>query len=103
VIDHTREIDLNLINDGHLPLLVSSNDGDVCIDLSTMQEIEVNTESRTINVLGGATWGIIHAASQKYGLGLPGCSCSQVSIGGLTLVGGYGPLSGTHGFAPIIF
>jgi hypothetical protein len=96
---HANFIDLAVKGGGHFPLPASSTHGGVCIDLSKMQEIVVNVEAKTIKVQGGAIWGETHAAAQKYGLGLPGGSCNQVGVGGLTLAGGHGFLSGTHGSA----
>jgi hypothetical protein len=96
---HANSIGLAVKGGGHFPLPASSTHGGVCIDLSKMQEIVANVEAKTIKVQGGAIWGEIHAAAQKYGLGLPGGSCNQVGVGGLTLAGCHGFLSGAHGSA----
>jgi FAD/FMN-containing dehydrogenase len=87
---HANSLDLAVKGGGHYPPPASSTDGGVCIDLSKMQKISVDVKAKTIKVQGGAIWGAIRAAAQKYGLGLPGGACNQVGVGGSTLAGGHG-------------
>lgn len=63
------------------------------IDLSPMNNIEVDPDSKTAVVQGGARVGELDAASQKYGLAVPTGTVSSIGIGGMTLGGGSGYLS----------
>ncbi|WP_372668554.1 FAD-binding oxidoreductase [Amycolatopsis kentuckyensis] len=74
-------------------------DGGVCIDLSSLQAISVDPESRTARVGGGATWAQVDAAAQEHGLAVPGGTISHTGVGGLTLGGGFGWLTGKHGLS----
>lgn len=62
-----------------------------------MRRLEVDVEKKLIKVQGGATWGEVDAEAWKYGLATVGGTISDTGVGGLTLGGGYGWLSGKHG------
>ena len=72
-------------------------DGGMVIDLSPMQAIEVNARKRTVKVQGGATWGLVDAATHEHGLATPAGIISTTGVGGLTLGGGHGYLSRKYG------
>ena len=72
-------------------------DGGVVIDLSPMQAIEVDPDRRTAKVQGGATWGLVDAATHRHGLATPAGIISTTGVGGLTLGGGHGYLSRKYG------
>ncbi|MFJ7217077.1 FAD-binding oxidoreductase [Amycolatopsis sp. NPDC098790] len=74
-------------------------DGGLCLDLSSLQAISVDPESRTARVGGGATWAQLDAATQEHALAVPGGTVSHTGVGGLTLGGGFGWLSGKHGLS----
>ena len=60
-------------------------DGGICIDLRGINDVEVDAESRTARVGGGATWGAVDAATQEHGLAVTGGRMSTTGVGGLTL------------------
>ncbi|MEQ0564591.1 FAD-binding oxidoreductase [Amycolatopsis sp. NEAU-NG30] len=74
-------------------------DGGLCVDLSSLQAISVDPESRTAWVGGGVTWAQVDAATQEHGLAVPGGTVSHTGVGGLTLGGGFGWLTGKHGLS----
>ena len=62
-----------------------------------MRAVHVDTEKNLLTVQGGATWGEVDAESTKHGLATVGGTVSDTGVGGLTLGGGYGWLSGMYG------
>ena len=72
-------------------------EGGMVIDLSPMQTIEVDPDRRTVRVQGGATWGMVDAATHARGLATPSGVISTTGVGGLTLGGGHGYLSRKYG------
>src|SRR3954463_14265395 len=46
-------------------------DGALCIDLSEMNGVHVNTHDSTVMVEGGATWGDVDHATHPFGLAVP--------------------------------
>ena len=94
-----NSLDLAVCGAGHSPIGASSTDGGMCIDLSKMQAISVDTNTNHITVQGGAVLQDIYIAVEKYGLAFVGGICGNVGIGGFGLMGGYGWLTGAHGLA----
>jgi FAD/FMN-containing dehydrogenase len=72
-------------------------DDGVVIDLSAMHAIEVDSARRTVRVQGGATWGMVDAATHEHGLAVPCGIISTTGVGGLTLGGGSGYLTRKYG------
>lgn len=60
------------------------------IDMSGIDRIEVDPDTRTAVVGAGATWGDLDRATQAYGLMAPGGEVSLTGVAGLTLGGGMG-------------
>lgn len=63
-------------------------DDGLVIDLSLMQDIQVDPVARTVRVEAGATIGMVDRATQPYGLATPTGNVSETGIAGLTLGGG---------------
>ncbi|HSP40625.1 MAG TPA: FAD-binding oxidoreductase, partial [Gillisia sp.] len=72
-------------------------DGGLVIDLSKMNQVEVDPDAKTAVVQGGATIGQLDETTQKYSLAIPTGTVSSIGIGGLTLGGGSGYLSRKFG------
>jgi FAD/FMN-containing dehydrogenase len=92
-----NNLELAVKGGGHATSGSSSTDGGLCIDLDKMRGVSVDTEKKTVTAQGGAWWEDVDAAATKYGLACVGGTVSHTGIGGLTLGGGYGFLSGEHG------
>lgn len=74
-------------------------DGALMIDMSSLRQIEIDTEHLIGRVGGGATWADFDAAAQAHGLAAPGGVVSSTGVAGLTLGGGFGWLARLHGLA----
>lgn len=75
----------------------SSTHGGIVINMSTMRLIVVDSASQTVAIQGGATWCEVDQAAAKEGLAVVGCTTSAVGVGGTTLGGGFGWLTGRYG------
>lgn len=74
-------------------------DGGLCLDLSSLDAVGVDPDGRTARCGGGVTWARLDAATQEYALAVPGGTVSHTGVGGLTLGGGFGWLTGKHGLS----
>jgi hypothetical protein len=73
--------------------------GGMVLDLSRMRRVEVDAASRVATVAGGATAADLVTATAPRGLVAVTGTVGAVGMAGLTLGGGYGPLSGRYGLA----
>ncbi|KAK2791613.1 hypothetical protein FQN53_000006 [Emmonsiellopsis sp. PD_33] len=92
-----HHIDLAVRGGGHSVSGTSSSDGGVVIDLSRMRAVTVDIDKKIITAQGGALWADVDTAAAEHGLATVGGTVNHTGIGGLTLGGGYGWLSGRHG------
>ncbi|KAL3479580.1 hypothetical protein BJX99DRAFT_66208 [Aspergillus californicus] len=92
-----HKIDLAVKCGGHSVSGTSSSDGGLVIDLSRMNTVTVDVENQTVTVGGGATWKDVDETAAQYGLAAVGGTVNHTGVGGLTLGGGYGWLSGMYG------
>jgi FAD/FMN-containing dehydrogenase len=69
----------------------------VIIDLSGMQQIEVDLDNQLVHVSGGARWGQVDLATYPWGYAAPGGACTDVGAAGLTMGGGIGPVTRSYG------
>jgi FAD/FMN-containing dehydrogenase len=74
-------------------------DGGLVIDLTGMRDVVVDPRARVATVAGGALVKDVAAAADAHSLVAALGNCGTVGMAGLTLGGGYGPLSGTRGLA----
>ncbi|WP_246144254.1 FAD-binding oxidoreductase [Actinacidiphila oryziradicis] len=75
------------------------SDSGLTIDLSGLRRVTVDPVARVAEVEGGATAADLVAAIQPFGLTAATGTAGSVGMAGLTLGGGYGPLSGRFGLA----
>jgi FAD/FMN-containing dehydrogenase len=78
---------------GHSVPGFGTADDAVVVDLSGMQQVTVDPESRTARAQGGATWGVFNEATGAHGLATTGGIISTTGVAGLTLGGGIGYLA----------
>ncbi|EXJ57339.1 hypothetical protein A1O7_07686 [Cladophialophora yegresii CBS 114405] len=91
-------IDLAVKGGGHSTAGVSSTDGGLLIDLNAkMRNVTVDTDKKLFFVQGGAAWGDVDQVGAQHKLATPGGTVADTGVGGLTLGGGYGWLSGQRG------
>ncbi|KKA18465.1 hypothetical protein T310_7583 [Rasamsonia emersonii CBS 393.64] len=95
-----HQLDLAVKGGGHSTGGTSSSEGGLVIDLAQMRQVTVNEEEKIITAQGGALWGDVDKTAAQYGLATVSGTVSHTGIGGLTLGGGFGWLSGEHG--PVI-
>jgi len=89
---------------GHSTAGASSTEGGLLIYLEGMRRVSVEDwpaepGQKVFRIGGGANWGDVDDEGVKYGLHTVGGTVADTGVGGLTLGGGYGWLSGLHGLS----
>jgi len=93
-----QSVPLSVYGGGHGVTGSAVVDAGICIDLRTMNRVEVDPDQRIARIEGGARWGAIDAATQEHGLAVTGGRMSDTGIGGLALGSGSGWLERKYGF-----
>ncbi|HSC92666.1 MAG TPA: FAD-binding oxidoreductase [Gaiellaceae bacterium] len=84
---------------GHSVAGFGSCDGGLLVDLSPMQAVRVDADTRTATAEGGAVGAAFDRETQAFGLATTLGIVSSTGIAGLTLGGGIGWLQRKHGLA----
>ncbi|KAI8328237.1 hypothetical protein BC941DRAFT_320311, partial [Chlamydoabsidia padenii] len=84
---------------GHSPSGASSVENGLVIDLGLMRQVSVKAEEQLVIADGGCLYGDVCKVAADHGLACVGGSTSHVGVGGLSLSGGYGYLTGEYGLA----
>ena len=92
-------LDLSVRGGGHSAPGFGTNDGGIVIDLSPLQDVVVDPETRTARAGGGCTWAGFNDATHAHGLATTGGIIGSTGIAGLTLGGGIGYLSRKYGLS----
>ncbi|RAQ59384.1 FAD binding oxidoreductase [Aspergillus flavus] len=82
---------------GHSTTGSSASHGGIVISLSQMRKVLTDPASKTVCVQGGATWQDVNSSTAPYDLVVVGATSSHAGVGGSTLGGGYGWLTGRYG------
>ncbi|TCD67188.1 hypothetical protein EIP91_000415 [Steccherinum ochraceum] len=83
---------------GHNPAGASSSEDGLVIDLSKyVNKVTVDPDKKIAYVGGGSLWKDVDEATAKHGLVTVAGTVNHTGVGGLTVGGGYGYLSGLHG------
>ncbi|KAG8783802.1 hypothetical protein FRC20_003754 [Serendipita sp. 405] len=93
-----NNIPLVIRGGGHSSGGTSSTDGGIVIDLSRhLKSVRIDEAKRMGYAGGGATWATVDAEAIKHGLATVGGTINHTGVGGVSLGGGYGWLTGEHG------
>lgn len=87
---------------GHSTAGASSTDGGLLFYLESLRQVSVEDwpsepGQKVLRIGGGASWGDVDKEGAKFGLHTVGGTVADTGVGGLTLGGGYGWLSGKYG------
>lgn len=94
-----RGIPASVRGGGHSVAGKAVADGALMIDLSHMNQVQVDPARKSAIAQGGARWGDFDSACQSYKLATTGGVISSTGVCGLTLGGGMGWLMGKHGLS----
>ncbi|KAH6909364.1 FAD binding domain-containing protein [Coprinopsis sp. MPI-PUGE-AT-0042] len=85
---------------GHNAAGASSAEEGLVVDLGKyLKQVRVDAEAKLAYIGGGAIWKDVDEEAIKYGLATVGGTVNHTGVGGLTLGGGLGWLSGRYGLA----
>jgi len=89
-----NDLDFAVCGGGHSTSGSSSSEGGIVLHLKKLNKVRVDVEKKLIYAQGGATIGEVDREAWKYGLATVGGTVEDTGIGGLTLGGGFGFLTG---------
>jgi FAD/FMN-containing dehydrogenase len=92
-----RGLELAVRGGGHSPAGHSVSDGGIVLDTSELKSLEIDTARRTAWAQTGLTAGELTTEAARHGLAIGFGDTGSVGIGGITLGGGIGYLSRSHG------
>jgi FAD/FMN-containing dehydrogenase len=92
-----RGLAVAVLTSGHGPAVPA--DGQVLINTSRMNDVQVDSAARMARVGGGVRWHQVLPQSVPHGLAPLNGSSPEVGVVGYTLGGGIGPLGRSYGFA----
>jgi FAD/FMN-containing dehydrogenase len=95
----THHLPLAVRGGGHSRAGLSLCDGGVVIDLSRMNQVEVDVHKGVARAQAGALVVHLDSATQRFGMATTSGGCPTVGIAGLTLGGGEGLLMSKYGAA----
>ncbi|RHZ55346.1 hypothetical protein CDV55_102632 [Aspergillus turcosus] len=95
----SHKVPLAVKGGGYSTSGASTTHGGILLDISKMRKVIVDPTSRIVTAEGGALWEDVDIAAGQYGLAVVGSTRNQIGVGGSTLGGGYGWLTGEYGLA----
>lgn len=94
-----RDLEIAVRSGGHSVAGSGVTEGGIVIDLRRMNQVEVDPQTRTASIAGGATWADVDRACTEHGLATTGGRVSTTGVVGLTTGGGSGWLERLCGLA----
>lgn len=98
-LSHSPSIEIAVKGGGAHSSTWASSDGGIVIDLSKLNNVTLAEDGKSIVVQGGALWEDVYNVTSQAQVDVVGSPLWFVGVGGFTLGGGYGPLSGKYGLA----
>lgn len=92
-----HQLEVAVLGGGHGTNGASSTHDGLVIDLTPMNKVTVDRAAKIAICQGGARWEDVDVPLGQYGLAAVGGRVNNTGIGGLTLGGGYGWLTGLYG------
>lgn len=100
VIDFAREnrLEISIKGGGHNIAGLALSDQGITLDMSSLNEVDVDLERSVVRVGPGCTLGDVDRATQEHGLATSLGFVSATGVAGLTLGGGFGYLTRQFGW-----